>query len=580
MVADAQIELEIGAGPRPGEYSVQVLRATSGGEPQSTMILDVDALLERSRQVEPTVLASAARMRGAVMPEIERPLREIGTQLFAALFSGPIGSTYRASLAVARDRGQGLRVVLRLTASELAVMPWEALYDTELESYVCRTEPLVRHIDAPYTPEPPLQVSPPLRILGVAASPRNLPGLDVEAEKQRLEEALAEPMAAGRVVVEWLNPAAWSSLHAQLLRGHWHVLHFIGHGDFNPQTNEGRLALAREDGSADWVEATDLADLLSVAEPTPRLVVLNSCQSGQAGRDDLFSGTAATLVRRGISAVAAMQFSISDTAAVAFPRGFYTALASGRCIDEAVRSGRIEILGTNRGSLEWVTPVLYLRGEPAELFQVTEEPPSKPARRPVFATTRIGSFLRHPFAIVALSGGVVGLVIISAIVGIVVMTSRKGTAPSQDNAQLAIKDCMVNHGLQRDHEKNEGGTAGTILFRQCSWPAPHGAGGDGYAEVQVTSYDGPGKSEAEGLTVADYVKSACRDTELVYLFNNQGTYVQEQPVTLSKGEIRRVEGGSLWFPANQSEASRFKPGRDESIVMSNRRYKLNSARCI
>ena len=57
-----------------------------------------------------------------------------------------------------------------------------------------------------------------------------------------------------------------------------------------------------------------------------------------------------------------MQFSISDTAALAFPRGFYTALASGRSIDEAVRSGRIEILGIGQGTLEWVTPVLYVRG--------------------------------------------------------------------------------------------------------------------------------------------------------------------------------------------------------------------------
>ena len=70
-----------------------------------------------------------------------------------------------------------------------------------------------------------------------------------------------------------------------------------------------------------------LADLLDEAEPTPRLVVLNSCQSGAGGTTDLFSGTAAALAHSGIRAVAAMQFSISDAAALAFARGFYTALA-------------------------------------------------------------------------------------------------------------------------------------------------------------------------------------------------------------------------------------------------------------
>ena len=88
------------------------------------------------------------------------------------------------------------------------------------------------------------------------------------------------------------------------------------------------------------------------------------------GTTDLFSGTAAALAHSGIRAVAAMQFSISDIAAVAFARGFYTALAYGRGIDEAVRSGRIGILGIGRGTLEWVTPVLYLRGEDAHLFDV------------------------------------------------------------------------------------------------------------------------------------------------------------------------------------------------------------------
>lgn len=193
------------------------------------------------------------------------------------------------------------------------------------------------------------------------------------------------------------------------------------------------------------------------------------------------------------------------------------------------------------------------------------------------------SFLHRPTAIVTLVGGVVGIV--SAVIGIVVAVSGNDDSgndrpPNQDGPDAAVERCMVAHGLDRAFEKNEGGTAGTILFRQCSWPAPNGAEADGYAEVAVTSYDGPGQSEAEGLTVADVIRSKCRDVQLVYLFDNQGTFEQEEPINLSKGETRRVEGGSLWFPQNQDEASRFKPGRDESIVMSNGRYKLDSARCL
>src|SRR5262249_52607514 len=67
-------------------------------------------------------------------------------------------------------------------------------------------------------------------------------------------------------------------------------------------------------------------------------------------------------------AVTAMQYEISDPAAVAFARGFYTAIARGRGVDDAVSSGRVSILGLSDRTLEWVTPVLYLRGRETLLF--------------------------------------------------------------------------------------------------------------------------------------------------------------------------------------------------------------------
>ena len=370
----SDIELEIGAGSRAGNYVVRVVRAVSGGEPEGTLQLDVEELLGRRDLMEATVLASAVPRRS--VSAAERPVREVGQQLFQALFAGPVYGTYRASMGMAQQRGTRLRVVLRLTAPKLAALPWETLFDPETETYLCRQEPLVRHVPAPYTPNP-LQVRPPLRILGLVASPRGLAPLDVDAEKDRLAQALARPVAEGLVEVVWVPQATWAEVHARLLAGEWHVLHFVGHGDYDTGTGEGVLALVGGDGRADLVEAGRLADLLGEAQPTPRLVVLNSCSSGQSGAQDLFSGTAAALARSGISAVAAMQFAVSDTAAIAFARGFYTAIAHGRGVDEAARSGRISILGTPR-SLEWVTPVLYVRGDVSQLF--TLGPPSAAGR--------------------------------------------------------------------------------------------------------------------------------------------------------------------------------------------------------
>src|SRR5262249_16559221 len=155
---------------------------------------------------------------------------------------------YRASLGVARGRSQGLRLVLRLPR-ELALLPWEAMFDQETQTYLCRREPLVRHVPAPYTPDP-LEVSRRLRILGLVASPRGLPALDVEAEQEHLSEALAQPLAHGRVELEWVSEASWDGVHERLLAGPWHVVHFVGHGDFDPGADEGVIALVGENGRA------------------------------------------------------------------------------------------------------------------------------------------------------------------------------------------------------------------------------------------------------------------------------------------------------------------------------------------
>ncbi len=362
------MELEIGPGPEPGSYTVHVVRSVGGGEPSATITLDLDELVDRRPLLEASVLSSSVSAR-RVMSDTEAAIQRVGVQLFEATFSGDIGTAYRTSMAVASERGRGVQLALRLTAPGLAALPWEALFDPDTQTYVCRKEPLVRQVPAPYAP-PTLTVRPPLRILAMISSPRGLPSLDVGAERERLEGALQHHLEAGRVELHWLDDVSWAGVHDKLLENEWHVLHFIGHGGYDTETDEGVLAFVGRDGRADYVTASSLADLLDEAEPTPRLVVLNSCQSGAAGIQDLFSGTAAALAHSGIRAVAAMQFSISDTAAIAFARGFYTSLAHGRTIDEAMRSGRIGILGIGRGTLEWVTPVLYLRGDDARLFDV------------------------------------------------------------------------------------------------------------------------------------------------------------------------------------------------------------------
>ena len=356
----------------PGMFRVEVV-ASPAGEATATVELDVDSLLARRGLLQHAVLASAVPSR-RVLPETEQSVREVGEVLFAALLgTGEVAGRYRAAAAVAALREEGLRVVLRIDTSRLAGLPWETMYDRAAGAYVCRRDQLVRHVPVASVPAP-LRVPSPLRILGVTSSPRGLPPLDMDKEQDQLARALTPSASQGLVKLHWAPSATWADLQDLLLAGEWHILHFVGHGDYDPDRDEGVLALTRDDGRADMVAAHRLTDLLHQARPMPRLVVLNSCSGGTTGVSDLFSGTAAALVNGGISAVAAMQYEISDPAAIAFARGFYTAIARGRGVDDAVSSGRVAILGLSDRTLEWVTPVLYLRGYDSHLFTVPPAP--------------------------------------------------------------------------------------------------------------------------------------------------------------------------------------------------------------
>ena len=67
-----------------------------------------------------------------------------------------------------------------------------------------------------------------------------------------------------------------------------------------------------------------------------RFVVLNACEGGRSDDQDPFAGVAQTLAKQGVPAVLAMQFEISDRAAIHFSERLYRAsLVRGDPIDAA-----------------------------------------------------------------------------------------------------------------------------------------------------------------------------------------------------------------------------------------------------
>ncbi|HEX6867154.1 MAG TPA: ABC transporter substrate-binding protein, partial [Candidatus Limnocylindrales bacterium] len=76
-------------------------------------------------------------------------------------------------------------------------------------------------------------------------------------------------------------------------------------------------------------------------------------------------------IEREIPAVIAMQFEITDRAAIIFAGEFYAVLAEGQPVDAAVTQARLLVFADDN-DVEWGTPVLFLRVQDGVLFDVAD----------------------------------------------------------------------------------------------------------------------------------------------------------------------------------------------------------------
>jgi tetratricopeptide (TPR) repeat protein/actin-like ATPase involved in cell morphogenesis len=360
---------------RSGEgYQAQVTRSPAGDGQLVTfprpftdlelenLVLKLSRFRTRSRRAE-TVPVAAAKLAGG--------------RLFETVFAGAVGDCLRRSLERADAQHAALRIRLRLSdCAELAELPWELLYDRADDWFFALSDrtPILRYVQMPDQPRP-VHVTLPLRILVIRSEPSDCDPLDLSAEWAQVAAALTELTGAGLVTLTELAVPSLGELRRALMRDTFHVLHYMGHGRFN-DTSGGVLLFTDKSGMSSPVSGADLGVMLHDHDSL-RLAVLNACEAGRADPADPFAGVANALVRRGVPAVVAMQFEVSDQAACEFAPALYGALAAGRGVDAAVAEARKAIYTIS--PLEWATPVLYLRADNARLFDLSPRTP--PAAR-------------------------------------------------------------------------------------------------------------------------------------------------------------------------------------------------------
>jgi hypothetical protein len=363
---------------RTGEnlYRARVLASPAG---QATKVF---SLPFTSLELENFFLRIGRPRRGVrrlESPEMENA-KTFGGKLFRAVFDDEMLAALRSSQDEARKQQLGLRIRLRLNdAPDLVNLPWEYLYNPSLNRFLSLSinTPLVRYLELPERISP-LAVKPPLRVLVVISSPSDYPRLDVEREWSNLKQTLAELESRNLVKLERLETATPVALQYALRRAKYHVIHFIGHGGFNEQAQDGILLMESESKTGRPLSGQHLGTILH-DEQTLRLAVLNACEGARTGSSDPFAGVAQSLVQQGLPAVIAMQFEITDEAAIAFGREFYTAIAEGFPVDAAMGEARKAIFSLGN-DIEWGTPVLYMRAPDGRIFEV-EKRAARPARK-------------------------------------------------------------------------------------------------------------------------------------------------------------------------------------------------------
>ena len=210
-------------------------------------------------------------------------LQAFGSGLFQTVFRDEMRSCLGRSVDEAANKETNLCIHLRFTdVPELADLPWEYLYNPPPLSQffaLSAETPIVRYLDLPRS-DKPLKVQLPLRVLVMIANPQNYDQFDANNHWTKIKEDMDELVQDKLVALDRLDTASLDALQQQLRWDKYHIFHFVGHGGFDKEAQDGVLVLEDETGQGHVVPGKDLGMLLK-DDPSLKLAVLNTCQGAR-----------------------------------------------------------------------------------------------------------------------------------------------------------------------------------------------------------------------------------------------------------------------------------------------------------
>ena len=333
------------------------------------------ALQDEGYPVEITLNYEQQFLRGFLATDVvswvpSGDLAADGQWLFDTLFAH---STLRSAWDVACGQAPRRRIRLRIDpdAAELHALPWELLRDDHALLSAQADTPFSRYLPIALPWSGPVKERP-VRVLVVISNPSDLEEqyhlapIGVERERESLETAFSA-VGVGRLQADFLDPpATLGRVENALCQGDYHILHYLGHGAFDPGRGRAVLLMQDKEGGTQLVRDDELSSMLARQGIQPRLVFLAACQSATRSTADAFRGLAPKLISVGVPAVVAMQDDITVGSALAFSARFYERLLDHGRVDQAVNQARGALLTARRPDA--AVPVLFMRLRSGQLW--------------------------------------------------------------------------------------------------------------------------------------------------------------------------------------------------------------------
>lgn len=342
----------------------------------------------------------------------EEAVRLLGQELGASALPAGLGEALAEVLDLAASVGRLVALEVRTTDPAALTLPWE-LISVPRHPLPVREGlvEIVRRIPAPGELGDPIHetaatvLADHLSVLGFTAAPLEDEAVEArlgtggfgtvelfwEKEQERLLVALEGPLHERRGQLFLADTGEKEELRERFSRqDRPEVVHIACHSGLLETEEIAERVLLLEDAEGRRVPLR-ASELLSWVRSSPGgrdLALLFLSSGGGMGRSNLFpeagvsnllEGLAEVLVRGGILRVLGMQGTVSDVGATAFAEKFYTHLAAGADLTQALQAGRVELLAKGQAH-EWAIPTLTTRCDAGPL--VVPEGSASPVEHP------------------------------------------------------------------------------------------------------------------------------------------------------------------------------------------------------